>query len=81
MSERRSRDGGGSLYRLCVACGRFISEKRPVFLLGTPSGRIVGPYHAECARKVADAARANGDRHGVPGETCGQLPPRQERDQ
>lgn len=41
----------------CAHCGGVLSERRPVFLVGHPSGRIVGPFHAGCAEHMVLAAR------------------------
>lgn len=49
--------------KVCNRCGRPVYEHRPVYLVKTASGLIVGPYHAQCAAVVAEDARA----HGVEG--------------
>ena len=44
--------------RECLACGKHISEQRPVFLVGAPTGDILGPFHSYCAERLkVDAAR------------------------
>jgi len=54
--------------RRCEECSRFIAEKRPIFLLCTGDGRIIGPYHAECARVVSERAALNGWRAPIRGD-------------
>ncbi len=43
--------------RTCAACKGLLAEQRPVFLVGMPSGGIVGPFHAGCAAKLVDKAK------------------------
>lgn len=37
----------------CARCGDAIKEVRPVFLIGQPSLRMLGPFHARCADWLA----------------------------
>jgi hypothetical protein len=43
--------------RTCARCEAPIAEQRPVFLVATGAGRIVGPYHAGCAERIHLAKR------------------------
>lgn len=56
------RKTAGRVYhqRQCAYCKGGIAETRPVFLVRTESGLIVGPYHAGCADKVTRAAKKAG---------------------
>jgi len=38
--------------RICAFCASGIAGQRPVFLVATSAGHIVGPYHAGCAETV-----------------------------
>lgn len=53
------RKAGGRVHhqRECFYCKGGIAEQQPVFLVGMPSGSIVGPFHAGCAEKVKLRAR------------------------
>jgi hypothetical protein len=65
--------------RVCVRCGAPLPERRPVFLVGHPSGRIVGPFHAGCAEGMTlDAKRHAATLDEVIGETYGDWPSRRE---
>lgn len=45
--------------RECLYCHHGISDRRPVFLVGTKDGRILGPFHAGCASRLVEHARKN----------------------
>lgn len=63
--------------RECAYCHGGIAEQRPVFLVHTPSGAIVGPYHAGCAAKEVEAAKKAGPASWEPTtkvERFGQMP-------
>lgn len=45
---------------VCARCGALIPEQKPIFLVTTVAGRIVGPYHAGCAWKAHDALKRQG---------------------
>lgn len=70
MTGRRSRRNREP--KLCAFCGKVLVETRPTWLVGTYDGRILGPYHAICAEKLArvhkgretPAARLGGDLYG-----------------
>lgn len=64
----------------CCGCGGVMSERRPVYLVGDRSGRIVGPWHAGCAEKAYQTWQKE---HGLPVTPLppmiyGQMPPREE---
>lgn len=42
----------GTHQRTCMWCHSGIAEQRPVFLVGTDNGAIVGPFHAGCAERL-----------------------------
>lgn len=66
--------------KVCMMCHEPVHEWRPVFLVKTASGLVVGPYHAMCAAAVANTARE----HGVQGAEAVQqrpLPPRPAREE
>lgn len=44
--------------RTCAYCQGPMPEQKPVFLVLSESGRIVGPYHAGCAEKAVLRSRA-----------------------
>jgi hypothetical protein len=46
--------------RTCVSCQNTISEARPVYLVATGDGRIIGPFHPSCAATLATEARLLG---------------------
>lgn len=61
--------------RICAQCGHPIAEQRPVFLVGTPSGHIVGPFHAGCAEHISLGMRRGRAAIGLGmGETYGTWP-------
>lgn len=66
--------------RLCAECGGALAEKRPVYLVATGSGKIVGPYHSGCAEKIAIREKGQKQRgETLNGKVWGQLPlPREE---
>lgn len=63
----------------CLRCQGILSERRPPYLVGHPSGRIVGPFHAGCAeRMVLDARKHTAKPDEVIGEQYGTWPSRRE---
>jgi hypothetical protein len=46
--------------RLCGRCKTRIAEQRPVYLLATTDGAILGPFHADCASRLVETAKRNG---------------------
>lgn len=74
-----TRNRHDSTRRTCLFCQVAIPEQRPVFLVGHPSGRIVGPFHAGCAERMVLAARKRmADPDHVIGESFGSWPSRRE---
>lgn len=54
MSKRSKWGGTNGVQRTCAFCGHGIPDLRPVYLVGEPGGRIVGPFHSGCAWKVTE---------------------------
>lgn len=54
--------------RECLWCHAGIAEQRPVFLVQSVDGRILGPFHAGCAArlKLAERKRPTLDSLGNP---------------
>lgn len=52
MSKRSRWGGTDGVQRKCAFCGHGIPDLKPVYLVGEPGGRIVGPFHSGCAEKV-----------------------------
>lgn len=74
-----TRNDAGSTRKTCLWCHGLLSPQRPVFLVGTPSGRIVGPFHAGCAERLRLEAKKNPDSNWLKGsETWGEWPSRRE---
>lgn len=38
--------------RLCAWCKGVLSDRRPPFLIMSPSGNVVGEFHAGCAERL-----------------------------
>lgn len=55
MSRRRG--GKSAKPKPCAYCGVPLPAQRPVYLVESTAGRIVGPYHAGCAERIALAAK------------------------
>lgn len=55
--------------RICAGCKGPISEQRPVFLVATRAGTIVGPYHAGCAERIVLAKAHPESMPGTDGAT------------
>lgn len=49
MKRRQHKWAKDGDRRTCRRCGREIQNVRAVFLVGSPSGRMVGPFHPTCA--------------------------------
>lgn len=66
--------------RICAYCQSPLAERRPVFLLATTAGTIVGPYHAGCAERVVIASDEIRNRGLEPAASFGRIvhPPREE---
>lgn len=65
--------------RKCALCGAGIAEQRPVFLVASFLGAIVGPYHAGCAARFMMAAeRGESIPNALPLEKFGSWPSRRE---
>lgn len=52
MSDPISRSPYFKKQRQCLWCRSGISEHRPVFLVQSTDGRILGPFHAGCAERL-----------------------------
>lgn len=50
-------------------------SEKPVFLVMSTLGGIVGPYHSGCAYRVAEVHKAAPTTRGIPGETFGRRVP------
>lgn len=57
MTPRGRPFGRQGKLATCVQCQGLIPEQKPVYLVGTPSGRIIGPFHSGCASHVVEQAR------------------------
>lgn len=55
--------------RECAYCHGGIAEQRPVFLLASETGAIMGPFHAGCAEKLKLAVNQLREMPDVPGAT------------
>lgn len=75
MKRRLTKYAKDKDRRTCTFCLAPISVNRPVFLVGTPSGRIVGPYHAGCAERVALMASRKVEEREPRGEDFGRIIP------
>lgn len=77
---RRKTAGRVAKPRICVYCQGLLVERKPVFLVATTAGQIVGPYHAGCAYRVASMAKGIAQEAKLAeGKLYGQLPlPREE---
>lgn len=66
--------------RLCAYCQSPLAERRPVYLLATTAGTIVGPYHAGCAERVVLAGKKNPISNDLApyAERFGEMVPREE---
>jgi hypothetical protein len=65
MSRKGRKNRVGAQHRQCAGCQIPISESRPVYLVGTSTGSIVGPFHASCASLFHELAKR--DHRGVDG--------------
>lgn len=77
---RRRTAGKVAKPRMCAFCNTPMMAQRPVFLLATTAGSIVGPYHAGCAERIVLASDEIRNR-GLLGHTqYGRIvsPPREE---
>lgn len=61
--------------RICAYCQSPLAERRPVYLLATTAGTIVGPYHAGCAERVVLSRRKGDAVVKVEGDPYGMLLP------
>lgn len=59
MSKRPRFGGPTGVQRTCAFCGHGIPEQKPVYLVGGPGGRIVGPFHSGCAWKVTEKLKTS----------------------
>lgn len=57
MNAESGDVAGTTPRRGCLECGHPLAPQRPVFLVGEPSGRIMGPFHAGCAERVVLRAK------------------------
>lgn len=57
MNAESGDMAGTTSRRYCLECNHPLAPYRPVFLVGEPSGRIMGPFHAGCAEKVVLRAK------------------------
>lgn len=78
MTDRRRRKPGDRPGRYCASCARLLLEHRPVFLVGDTDGRILGPYHASCAERLAIGRRYKGMSSAIQGELFGRIVPKDE---
>lgn len=69
------RGGKKAPPRECHYCGRDIDEMRPVFLVAEVSGRILGPFHAECAATIVERQRDLAPKAKLPGTEFGRVLP------
>jgi hypothetical protein len=52
--------------RRCLLCGIRVDEQRPIYLVGTVGGKIVGPYHSSCAAVAhSDEQKKGGKLNGM----------------
>lgn len=56
MSAKRSSRGAEP--KPCALCGGPLPAQKPVYLLHTQEGTIVGPYHSGCAYRIASQQKA-----------------------
>lgn len=61
--------------RECHYCGKDIHVDRPVFLVAEVSGRILGPFHPQCAGVVVDRQRDLNPKQKLPGMEFGRVVP------
>lgn len=71
---RRRTAGKVAKPRICAYCNAPMMAQRPVFLVATTAGSIVGPYHAGCAERIALANKNAIVTKEIPGTNYGQLP-------
>lgn len=57
MTPRGRPFGRQGKLATCVQCQGLIPEQKPVYLVGTPSGRIIGPFHSGCAAHVVEGVK------------------------
>jgi len=62
--------------RICAFCASGIAGQRPVYLVATRAGHIVGPYHAGCAETIYLQERTGNHMRLVDVEVFGRLAPR-----
>lgn len=61
--------------RTCHFCGREIPDEKPVFLVAQVSGRIVGPFHADCAASIVERQKDLAPDAKIPGMDFGRVVP------
>lgn len=57
---RRKAAGRVHHQRECFYCHGGIPDAKPVYLVHTPTGQIVGPFHAGCAYKLSEQVKHMG---------------------
>lgn len=57
MTYRSFASQRGEHLRRCFYCDGKLEVRYPVWLIQSPDKRIVGPFHAECAKLVVAAGR------------------------
>lgn len=57
MNDPLERSAYFRKQRECLYCHHPLSEKRPLFLVCEPGGRILGPFHHGCGTRLVDHAR------------------------
>jgi hypothetical protein len=72
---KRKTAGRKAPPRECHYCGRLLEVDRPVFLVAQVSGRILGPFHAECAAVVVERQRDLVGDAKLPGMDFGRVVP------
>lgn len=54
---KRRTAGRSAKPRVCALCGGLMPASRPIYLVHTLAGTIVGPYHSGCAWKLAEESK------------------------
>jgi hypothetical protein len=75
MSKYPRKRRGVLAERACQYCGRDIPHERPVFLIAEEGGKIVGPFHAQCAAHVVARQQASKAKGMLPGMEFGRVVP------
>lgn len=72
---KRKTAGRSAEPRRCAFCGGLMPADKPVFLVMSTLGGIVGPYHSGCAYKVAEEHKGVPTTRSLPGLAFGRRVP------